>query len=196
MSDTKADPTQDQNTGDQDETEQPESGPGAPGSDGGDRGESDESGDGDEAPSAEAYKKLEAKAKRREDKLREAQARIKELEGSKEGEGEEDPEARANAKLVRASAKAVLAGAGITDRAAQNAVLELINLADIEVDDAGDPDEDEITERIEKLRKALGAPQGKPAKRTPAGRTASDRGGSSEGSLTPDQKRYRAFLNS
>lgn len=194
MSDTKADPTQgaDETTEDQDETTQPESGRGAPGTDGGDQDESDESEDEDEAPSAEAYKKLKAKAQRREDALRRSQARIKELE-AKDGDDKEDPEVVANRKLVRASAKAVLAGAGITDREAQKDVLELINLSDIEVDDAGDPDEDEITERIERLREALGA-KAKPAKRTPAGRTTADRGGSRAAAVDPTSARMQAFL--
>ncbi len=197
MSDTPKDPSTQDPTGTEDREEgtPPESEDGKPGTDGGDRDESDENEGEEETPSAEAYKKLEAKANRREAKLREAQARIKELEGAKDGDGEEDPETRANQKLIRASARTALAGAGITDRATQADVLELINLSDIEVDDAGDPDEDEISDRIERLRKALGAAPQKATKRTPAGRSSTDRGGSGGEALTPDQIRMRAFLN-
>ena len=198
MSDTPKDPSTE--TGEtpegQEGTGQPDRGHDESGTDGGDRDGSDENEGEEGAPTAEAYKKLQAKAERRERALRKAQDELAAIRKEKDGEGEEDPEVRANQKLIRASAKAVLAGAGVTDRAAQSEVLELINLADIEVDASGDPDEDEISERIERLRKALGAGPAKPAKRTPAGRSATDRGGSSEGSLTPDQKRYRAFLNS
>jgi hypothetical protein len=192
MSDTKADPTQDQGAEDQEETTQPDSGPDARGKDGGDQDANGESGDEDEAPSAEAYKKLQAKATRREDALRKAQARVKELEAKEKGDTPEDPEVVANRKLIRASGKTVLAGLGVTDRAAQASVLELINLSDIEVDSNGDPDEDEIIERIERLRDALGAGQ-RQERRTPQRNTA-DRGGSRGGNTDPTSARMQAFL--
>jgi hypothetical protein len=138
-------------------------------------------------------KKLKAKATRREDALRKTQAELRELKAKAEGgKKEEDPEAKANAKLVRAGARTALAGIGVTDRAVQGEVLELINLSDIEVDKHGDPDEDEILERIERLRDALSAKVTAPVRRTPA-RNTSDRGGSG-GKSDPDSARYQAFL--
>lgn len=193
MSETKADPTQDQGAEDQDETTQPDSGQGEHGKDGEGQDDNAESEGEEEAPSAEAYKKLQAKAKRREDALRKAQDELKQLKAKAEGAPEEDPEVRANQKLVRASAKTVLASIGVTDRAAQSAVLELINLADIEVDGNGDPDEDEISDRVERLREALGAKQVR-QRQTPA-RQTSDRGGSRSTPLDPDTKRYQEFLS-
>jgi hypothetical protein len=197
MSDTKADPTEartdpDQ-TADPGDTQRTSEGSGQrePGKDGADPDDNDGSEDED-PPSTEAYKKLEAKATRREQKLREAQAKIKELEAKDSDTPEVSAEDRANQKLVRASAKTVLAGAGITDRADQSAVLELINLSDIEVDDSGDPDEDEISDRIERLRKVFGGKVEK-GRRTPA-RQTTDRGGNG-GNSDPDSARYRAFLN-
>jgi hypothetical protein len=139
----------------------------------------------------EDFDRLRRKADRRERELRKAQEELKELRGKGEQE-QEDPEARANQKLIRASARAVLAGVGVTDRTVQGEVMGLINLSDIEVDDAGDPDEDEIADRISRLRKALGA-EVKPARRTPARDTA-DRGASQGSDSDPDKARMRAFL--
>jgi len=197
MSDTPKDPSTDPS--DQDpkgpDTETPEESDRATG---GTDGEGPDGSDGseDETPvSAAEFKKLQAKAARREDKLREAQAKIKELEGKAEGGAEEDPVALANQKLIRASARTALAGAGVTDRSIQADVLELINLSDIEVDSSGDPDEDEIADRIERLRNALGVKTPKEQRRTPA-RSTADRGANQGPPVDPDSKRYRAFLQS
>jgi len=165
-----------------------------PGTDPGTGGTEDEDEEEeDEAPTAEAYKKLERTARRREDALRKSQARIKELEAKGEEQPKEDPEAKANSKLVRASARTLLASAGVTDKADQVEVLEILNLTDIEVDAAGDPDEDEISDRIERLRKVFGgkAPATPATRRTPARQTA-DRG--SGGGTDPDSARYQAIL--
>ena len=187
----KADPTvTSPDTEDQDGKTPPESGPDAPGTDGEGQDGSDD-GEDDDPPSADAYKKLEAKAKRREDALRKAQARVKELEAKDSDTPEVSAEDRANQKLVRASAKTVLAGIGVTDRADQAAVLELINLSDIEVDDAGDPDEDEISDRIERLRKALGGKA--PTSRNTPRRQTADRGANQD-NQDATSKRMQAFL--
>jgi hypothetical protein len=155
----------------------------------------DEDAEEEETLTPAEVKKLKAKAARREDALRKSQAELRELKAKAEGgKKDEDPEAKANAKLVRAGARTALAGIGVTDRAVQGDVLELINLSDIEVDKNGDPDEDEILERIERLRDALGSKATPPVKRTPA-RNTSDRGGSNgKGGSDPDSARYQAFL--
>jgi hypothetical protein len=193
MTDTKADPTvTDPGTGPADDADTGTDDKGT-GTDTGTDSDNEGDEEDEDPPSSEAYKKLEEKAKRREEALRKAQRELKELRAKADGtDKDEDPETRANQKLVRASAKTVLAGIGVTDRADQAAVLEIIRLDDIEVDDAGDPDEDEISDRVERLRKALGVKAGK-EQRTPR-RQTSDRGGNG-GGTDPDSARYRAFLN-
>jgi FtsZ-binding cell division protein ZapB len=192
MTDTKPDPTVTDPGAEEKEEQDGNPGGSGAGSDtpGADQGGSDDNEDED-PPSTEAYKKLEAKARRREDALRKAQAELKELKAKDSDTPEVSAEDRANQKLVRASAKTVLAGIGVTDRADQASILEIIRLDDIEVDDSGDPDEDEISDRVERLRKALGVKASK-ERRTPA-RQTSDRGGNG-GNSDPDSARYRAFL--
>jgi hypothetical protein len=190
MSDTTADPTVTDPAQDPDDKTQADSGPDAPGKDGGGQDDSD-GGEDEDPPSAEEYKKLQAKARRREEALRKAQTELKELKAKDSDTPEVSAEDRANQKLIRASAKTVLAGAGVTDRADQAAVLEVLNLSDIEVDDNGDPDEDEISDRIERLRKVFGG--GKAQRQTPRRQTA-DRGANQD-ATDPDSRRYRAFLN-
>lgn len=186
---TQADPAQDNpDAEDQDETteETPDGDPGQPGEGGEDQ---DESG-GNEDPEVA---RLRRKHKRADSALRKAQAELAELRKKQEGGDKEDPVAAANAKLIRASARSVLAGAGVTDREAQATVLQYLNLADVEVDANGDPDEDEIQDRVDALREAFGAPQESPARRTPRVVTK-DRGGSQRQPADADAARYKRIL--
>ena len=126
-----------------------------------------------------------ARAKKAEDEL----AKIK---AEKEGADKPDPVKVANERLVRQSARTALAAAGITDKDDQKAVLGVLKLDDIDVDDDG-PDEDAIEERIEELRRILGA--GKTEKRTtPKTVRTQDKGGKGDTTTDPDAARYKRIL--
>lgn len=158
-----------------------------------------EGGDDWKPPTREAWEKLNRTAKRRDDALRKTQARVAELERSQQKDGDkplgDDPVVKANAKLVRAEARTALAAAGITDRATQKNILDLLNLSGIEVDDDG-PDPDAVADLVDTLREAFGGAKGKgelPKPRTPRVDTR-DRGGSSGQPVNPDSARYRRIL--
>jgi hypothetical protein len=157
-----------------------------------------EKGDGEE--DAEEEKKPDpelAKAiKRRDAAIARARKAEEALAAATKKDGEDDkpdPVAVANRRLVNASARTVLASAGVTDKDDQKTILAVLNLADIEVDDEDGPDEDAIEERISDLRRILGGKE--PAKRTrvPASTSSKDKGGSGNAS-DPDAARYRAFM--
>jgi hypothetical protein len=193
---SEKDPTQTDGAGageDQDQqdrpgTEQQDEDRDQPGTGGGDQDESDDSEDG---PSREAYAKLARKADRRERELRKAQAELAELKKGQEGGGEEDPVAKANQRLVRSAAKAALAEAGVP-RDDQAAVLAVLNLGDIEVDEDGEVDEDEIQERVENLRRIFGGTGGKTRRQTPRVDTRDRSSGREQ--VDPDTARYRNIL--
>lgn len=176
---------------DQDETteETPDGGPGQAGAGGADQDESDESED-EASKEAARWKR---KHQRADAAARKAQAELAELRKKAEGGDEPDPVAQANAKLIRASARSVLAGAGVTDKDAQATVLQYLNLDGVDVDANGDPDEDEIQDRVDALREAFGAAQAAPARRTPRVVTK-DRGGSQRQPADPDAARYARIL--
>lgn len=137
--------------------------------------------------------KWKKRAAARDRKLREAQAEIAKLKAKDEG-GEPDKEAMANAKLVASAARTQLASAGITDREDQRAVIGLLRLDDIEVDEDGEVDEEALEERLAELRRILGAKGPTPTKRTPRVDTR-DRGGSGkETAADPDSARFRRIL--
>lgn len=172
---------------------------------GGGKGSGPEDDEGDEdsddwtPPDRATVEKLERTARRRDAALRKAQARIAELEKSqREGDPKEpadDPVARANAKLVRAEARTALAAAGVTDREDQKAVLEILNLSGIEVDDDG-PDPDAVADLVDTLRRVFGGRAGdgkSPRPRTPRVDTR-DRGGSKTPPADPDADRYARIL--
>lgn len=150
-------------------------------------------------PDRETVEKLERTARRRDAALRKAQARIAELEKGQGGgdpkDPADDPVAKANAKLVRAEARTALAAAGVTDREDQKVVLEVLNLAGIEVDDDG-PDADAVEELVATLRRVFGKVSGEPGRvrpRTPRVDTR-DRGGSKGEPVDPDAARFARIL--
>lgn len=185
-------PVTDEDTGREDERAEDQDQP--------DTGAEDEGEDRDEEqepepPSAEEFAKLKRRAERRDAALRKAQAELAELKGkaAKEGDDQPDPMAEANARLVRQSARTVLAGLGVKDRQDQAAILSVLNLSDVEVDSNGDPDEDEISERLSRLRELLSMPAGEPRKRTPR-LISKDRGGDKDTPPDPDKARYQRIL--
>lgn len=195
MTDTKPDTesTEDTKPEDQDAPETPEGAEGEPSAD-----------DPEEPGESPEVAKLRRKADRRERELRKAQEELAALRKKVDpdsGEPEPSAEERANQKLIRASARTVLAAAGVTDKADQAVLLgngaepALLSLAGVSVDENGDPDEGEIQDRVDRLREIFGAAPPKPARRTPKV-TTTDRGGPQGGDtgLTEDQKRMRRIL--
>ena len=143
-------------------------------------------------PDKDAWAKLQKTAERRDKALREAQAKIKELSGQQDKPTEPDKDALANTKILRAEARSVLAGTGITDKDDQLAVLDVLRLDGIDVDDDGEPDTEELEERISKLRKAFGG-SAPAARRVPRVDTR-DRGGRTAEPADPDKARRLRFL--
>jgi hypothetical protein len=114
----------------------------------------------------------------------------------KDGDDKPDPVEVANRRLVNASARTVLASAGVTDKEDQKTILAVLNLSDIDVDDDDGPDEDAIEERISDLRRILGgkAPvEKRTGSRVPKSTSSSDKGGSSN-TADADAARYRRFM--
>lgn len=151
----------------------------------------------EETPEAlrERLSKVERTAKRRDAALRKAQAELAELraKGEKKDDDEPDPVAKANSRLIAASARTVLAAAGITDKADQKAVISALNLSDIEVDEEDGPDEEEIEERLSELSRIFGGTtKPKPGSRTPRGVRAPDRGKGD--TVDADTARYRRIM--
>lgn len=150
------------------------------------------------APSPEDFKKLQAKATRRESALRKAQKEIAELKAEKEKpeNGEPDPVAKANARLLSASARTVLTAAGVVEKDDQKLILSMIDLSDVDVDDEDGPDEDAIEEKIGELRRIFGgtAKPDRPGSRTPRGVKAPDR--SKGETVDGDTARYRRIIGS
>lgn len=106
----------------------------------------------------------------RAQKAEEEAARLRE----KYEKAEEDPEKRANRKLVSAEARVVLTEAGVP-KDDQAKVMKYLALEDINVGQDGTVDSETISERVEELREIFGkAPKEKP--RTPRVDTR-DRGG-------------------
>lgn len=134
------------------------------------------------------------KAIRRRDRAladkRKLEAELAELKKGKD-EKEADPVEVANRRLVTASARTVLAGLGIAEKADQKAVLEVLRLDDIDVDDEG-PDEDAIEERIGELRRIFGG-NSTNGKRVPRSVRTADRGAGG-GQSDPDAARYARIL--
>lgn len=137
--------------------------------------------------------KAEKAATRRENALRKAQAELAALKEKQDGPEKEDPVAKANARLIAASARTVLAAAGITDKSDQKAVIAALNLSDIEVDDEDGPDEDEIEERLSELSRIFGGTKtARPGSRTPRGVKAPERGKGE--TVDADTARYRRII--
>jgi hypothetical protein len=154
--------------------------------------ESTEEEDDSEEGSEEKAKKdpeLEKAIRRRDRALAENRRLKKALEeGAKKDDDKDDPVATANAKVIRSAARAVLAGAGITDKDDQAEVLSVINLSDISVNEDGDPDEDEIEDRIERLRGIFST---EPKRNSRVPRTVKTKRETTETNTDPDKSRYR-----
>lgn len=153
----------------------------------------EEEGAEEETGSAEV-EKWKKRASARDRRLREAQAEIARLKAKEEGGEEPDKETKANAKLVASAARTQLAAAGITDRDDQRAVIGLLRLDDIEVDEDGEVDEEALEERLAELRRILGAKGPAPAKRTPRVDTRDKGAGGKPAETDPDSARFRRIL--
>jgi hypothetical protein len=155
----------------------------------------DDSGEDEKDPKKdpELLKAIRARDRAKAD-LRKAREELAKA-SKKDGDDAPDPVATANAKIVKSAARTVLAAAGVTDKTDQADVIAMIDLSDISVDDDGDPDEDEIEDRIEKLRSIFGAKEKAPGSRVP--RTASARRkDTKETTSDPDASRYKRILGS
>jgi hypothetical protein len=140
---------------------------------------------------SEKAKKAADKAAERDKKLREAQAKIKKLESPDSKDTDPDPVSKANARIVRAEAKSVLAANGV-DKADLAVVLDVLNLSGVEVDDDGEVDTDALESAVDNLRRIFGgsAPEKKKVPKV----VTRDRGGSSNTPADPDSSRYQQFL--
>lgn len=139
--------------------------------------------------------RADRQAKRRDNVIRDLQAKIKKLEGDKDGDKAPDPVAQANTRLVRAEARSVLAGAGITDRKDQGTVLGYLSLAGVEVSPDGDVNADAIQDIVDDLSRIFGGTKGTGAgdkKRT--FRVDTRDKGSKVPPADPDSERYARFL--
>lgn len=160
---------------------------------GGEEGDEEKDGDDEEKDGDKPDSELarwKRRAQRRDRELRRAQAELAAAKKEKEG-AEDDPVAKANKRLVTASARTILAGAGVTERADQQEVISLLNLSDISVDDEG-PDEDEIEDRIDRLRSIFGAKSSAPGRTLPRTTKTKDKG--SKDTADSDSQRYRRIL--
>jgi hypothetical protein len=153
-----------------------------------DDSEEEESGDEKTKTDPELEKAIRARdrAKATSRKLQE------QLDAQKKKDDKPDPVAQANRRLVTSSARAVLAAQGVTDKEDQKAVIAVLNLSDIEVDDEDGPDEDMIEERITDLRRIFGSKE-KQSIRTPRSTKSKDQGGAG-GQTDPDKARYARIL--
>lgn len=143
-------------------------------------------------PDKGAWEKLSEKAARRDKALREAQAKIKELSGGKDKTQEPSEADKLREGVKRTAARAVLAGQGIADKAAQAEVLAVLSLSDVEVDESGEVDTEALEERVEKLRRIFGG--GATARPRPR-LDPKDRGGKDATPADPDAGRYQRFLS-
>lgn len=161
----------------------------------------DEKGDGEEDVEEKKDEKdpeLTKAIKRRDAAIARAKKAEEALAAAtkKDGDDKPDPIEVANRRLVNASARTVLASAGVTDKEDQKTILGILNLADIDVDDEDGPDEDAIEERISDLRRILGgkAPEKRTGSRVPGSTSKADKGGTGSTQSDPDAARYRAFM--
>lgn len=152
----------------------------------------------EETPEDEKEKKdpeVEKAIKRRDLAVKRAQKAEAELKKYKEKEKEEstaDPVAKANARLIFASARTVLTGMGIADKEDQKEILSVLDFSDIDVDDEDGPDEDAISEKIEALRKAFGSVSEGGTRRVP--RTVKTNKSTKETNTDPDKARYARII--
>lgn len=151
-------------------------------------------------PTQEAWTKLQEKAARREKVLRDRQAEIAALKAaSAPPEGTppaDDKEAKANRKLIAGAARVELASMGV-GKEHHAAILEVLNLDGIPVDDDGEVDSDEVAERIERLRTAFGGvakTPPNPRPRTPRTDTR-DQTGAAGAPANPDRARFQRILS-
>ncbi len=153
--------------------------------------EDDDSDDAEKDKKETEFEKLKRRAARRDRELRRVQAELAQLR-DKDKDDKPDPVAEANGRIVRTAAHGILRGLGVTDKDERAAVLDILRLDDIDVDDDG-ADEDAIEDRIDELRRILGA-GGPTSKRVPKTKTR-DRGGNDDTPADPDRARYRRILS-
>lgn len=124
----------------------------------------DPDGDGDDPkdPPKDLDPELKKAQKRRDAALARAQKAEEEAKALREKyeKAEEDPEKRANRKLIQAEARVVLGEAGVSKDDHQK-VMRYLALDDIAVDGDGNVDSDTIQERVEELARIFGKRQEK-----------------------------------
>jgi hypothetical protein len=129
-------------------------------------------------------------ALRRAQKAEEDAAKLREKYEARD----QDPEVRANRKLVAAEARVVMAAKGITDPADQKTLAAYLDLGSVTVSGDGDVDSDTIQDRLEELVSVVGKLSGGGGRtRTPRLDTR-DRGGEKAKPLDPGSKRRRDML--
>lgn len=105
-----------------------------------------------------------------------------------------DPEVKANRKLVRAEARVVMSGAGLTEREDQAALATFLDLDTVTVGPDGEVDSDEIQERLEKLIRIAGKLSGGQKRTTVPRLDPRDRGGEKGKPVDPATARRKAML--
>lgn len=155
--------------------------------------EDDKDSDEKESENPEVKKAI-ARRDRALRRAQKAEERVKELEAAAKGDKDKpDPVETANRRLIGASARTVLAGMGVTDKGDQKAVLSVLDLSGIEVDDEDGPDEEAIEEAIENLQRIFGG-KAESRRRTP-GSVKTNRGGDKSGDKAdPDKARYARIM--
>lgn len=143
-------------------------------------------------PDKDTWTKLQDKAKRRDEKLREAQSELAKLKGDKDKPAEPSEADKLREGMKRTATRTVLVGAGVTDKEDQATLLSVLRLDGVELTDDGEADTDELESQLTELRRILGATgNGKP--RTPKIDTR-DKGGRDSKPADPDSARYRRIM--
>lgn len=150
--------------------------------------------EGEKDPKPELDPEVKKAIARRDRALKDREAALEQLKALREKyePASEDPEKRANRKLVHAEARVVLTGAGIP-KDDQATVMQYLGLDDVEVGSDGEVDSDAITERVEALSRIFGRRQAAPG-RSPRGIDSRDRGGERGKPVDPAKKRRMEML--
>jgi hypothetical protein len=150
-------------------------------------GEPESTGDEWIPPTREDFEKLQRIAVTRKKERDGYAKRLREATADKDDKP--DPMVEVNARIVGERARTELAKIGVTDDDDQDTVLDVLNLAGVEVDERGRPDREAISDMVETLSRIFGKPA--PNGRTRAPRVDTrDKGGTGASSRSRDEERW------
>lgn len=153
-------------------------------------GEGDDKDEKDDKPKTDLQKAIERRD-RALIRARKAEKALADAKAEKDSKDKPDPVAAANSRLVRTAAHGVLRGMGVEDKNDRAAVLDMLNLSDIDVDDDG-ADEEAIEDRIEQLRSIFAPKSTVPGRTVP--KTVKSKQSTKETTTDPDKARYRRIM--